>query len=135
MTMIRMQKLLYAAFVGILGCPAYAQQTQILPDGTVMQGHLTASQPSGTIVLPTCTNCTLVAGSTDFSGAAAATATSAVALAFGKVYGKAPSCIVLDHTTPSGNALAVEPTTTGFTLGTTVNADKFSWICVGQPGN
>lgn len=134
-----------AALIAIgLGCakiydrvihPAHAQQTQFLPDGTVMAGHLTSTQPAGTPALPALTSATVVGSITDFAGGGSATATSGVAVVFAKPFLKPPTCIVLDHTTASGSALATEPTTTGFTLGTTVSGDKFSWICVGAAGN
>lgn len=129
-------KAVIAAF-GLFGVytDAYAQQTQVLPDGTVLQGHLTVGQPTGTAAAPATTTCTLVAGSTDAMGQCAATATSGVAVTFAKAWAKAPFCVVLDHTTASGNALATEPNTTTFVMGTTVSGDKISWWCVGQPGN
>jgi hypothetical protein len=120
-----------ASLLAMLGI-SHAAET--LGDGVQFNGHITTTNAAGNPV-PTTTTCTLVAGSTDTAGACAATATSGVAVIFGKAFLTAPTCVVLDHTTASGNALATEPTTTTFVLGTTVNADKISWICVGKQGN
>lgn len=126
-------KVAFVAFVAIAAANEVRAQS-VLQDGSTVQGHLVAATPPGGAP-PTVANCTLTAGSTDMIGGCAATAAAGVAVTFNKPFAKAPFCVVLDHTTSSGNALAVEPTTTGFTLGTTVNADKISWICMGQVGN
>ena len=112
--------------------PGKAQS--VIQDGSIVAGHLTVGAPPAGAP-PGTTACTLNAGSTDMMGACAATATSGVAVTFIKPFLKAPFCVVLDHTTASGNALATEPTTTTFVLGTTVSGDKISWICLGQQGN
>ena len=117
-----------ACFCGV------SSKAAALEDGSVIAGHLAVGNPPN-YGPPTATGCTLNAASTDMAGSCAATATSGVAIAFSKAFASAPFCVVLDHTTASGNALATEPTTTGFTMGTTVSGDKISWVCLGRPGN
>jgi hypothetical protein len=121
-----------AAFSFLGNDPVKAQS--VLQDGTAVAGHLVTSPPPAGGP-PVGTSCTMVAGSTDTMGQCAATATSAVAVIFNKPFAKAPFCVVLDHTTASGNALVTEPTTTTFVMGTTVSGDKISWHCEGQVGN
>lgn len=116
----------------LLCAPAHAVEN--FGDGAQFDGHMTSVNAAGNPP-PTTTTCTLVAGSTDLAGACAATATSGVAVIFGKAFLTAPTCIVQDRTTASGTILATEPTTTTFVMGTTVSADKISWICVGKQGN
>jgi len=105
-----------------------------LDDGSVVAGHLTASNPPA-VAPPTGTNCTMVAGSTDMAGECAATATSAVAVAFGKAFATRPFCTITDSVTATGINLAAGPSTTGFTMGTTASGDKIRWVCIGQVGN
>lgn len=120
------------AIVVLLSGVGIVKAVENAGDGFQFLGHVTSVALTPP---PLGTNCTIVAGSTDFFGSCAATATAAVAVAWGKVYNAAPRCVVLDQTTFSGNALAAGPTTTGFTMGTTVVADKISWICVGGVSN
>ena len=99
-----------------------------LPAGASLGGHLIVGG-----VIPVGTTCTIVAGSTDTAGSCAATATSGVAVTFGTPFVSTPFCVVKDRTTASGDLLTAF-TNTGFTMGTTVSADKIQWICLAAPG-
>jgi hypothetical protein len=127
-----MRKILLSG-VAALAMLGAAHAAETLGDGVQFNGHITSTNAAGNPP-PTTTSCTLVAGSSDFVGSCAATATSAVAVAFGKAFVTAPTCIVFDAVTFSGNAIT-GPSTTGFTMGTTVSGDKIYWVCVGKQGN
>jgi hypothetical protein len=130
-----MKKLLTSvAVIAIILTSPPAQCVEQVGDGFQLNGHAVSVNGAGNAP-PTTTTCTLNAGSTDLVGGCAATATSGVAVIFGKAFLTAPTCVVLDHTTASGNALATEPTLTTFVLGTTVSGDKITWICMGKQGN
>src|SRR5215472_8021852 len=130
-----MKPFVVAAIVALAMAPSCGAKAQtILPDGSVVLGHLNAAPgPSGPP--PTFTNCTAVVGSTDMAGECSATATSGVVVAFGKPYLTRPFCTITDSVTATGINLAAGPSTTGFTLGTTASGDKIRWVCIGQPGN
>lgn len=116
----------------LLCVPALAVEN--FGDGAQFDGHMTSANAVGNPP-PVVTNGTLRSGSTDLAGQLTTTATSAVAVAFGKAFVSTPTCVVVDATTGTGNLLASGPSTTGFTLGTTGGTDKVSWVCVGQQGN
>lgn len=121
-----------AAAVALLCSPAAAVEQA--GDGFQFNGHLTSTNGTG-VPAPGTTTCTLVAGSTDVAGECNATATSGVAVTFGKPFVTRPFCTITDSVTATGINLAAGPTTTGFTLGTTASGDKIRWTCIGQQGN
>lgn len=129
-----MKKLLAGVAIGALLASGVAYAAEIFGDGAAFSGHVVTQNGAGNPA-PAVANCTLVAGSTDAAGQCAATATSGVAVTFGKAFATTPSCIVFDRTTSTGNQLATPVSTTGFTLGTTAAADVVNWICFGKQGN
>jgi hypothetical protein len=130
-----MKKLLFAiASAAALMLSQMANAAETAGDGFAFLGHVVSSN-SATNPAPSGTSCTMVAGSTDVAGECSATATSGVAVTFGKVFTTRPFCTITDSVTATGINLASGPTTTGFTLGTTASGDKIRWTCLGQQGN
>lgn len=125
-------RMIFLAGVAALALCNPSQAAETLGDGAQFLGHIVSTNG---IPAPTTTTCTLVAGSTDVAGECSATATSGVAVAFGKAFVTRPFCTITDSVTATGINLAAGPTTTGFTLGTTASGDKIRWTCMGQQGN
>jgi len=128
---IRGKLLVLAAFL-ILGMApvAYGQSGPgyVMPPGSTVQNNLFTSPASAP---PTCTNCTVVTGSSNFIGAITVTATGVVPLTFGgSGFTNTPFCLFTDNTTHE-NVIAT-PSSTGMTLSGGVTSDVISWICVGH---
>lgn len=96
-------------------------QSFVLPAGTSFANMLV---PGG--APPVGTGCTIVAGSTDASGACLTTATSG-SIAFSRTYSSIPVCLIVDRTaTPT----AVYSVAAGaITLTTIVAAHNLTWDC------
>jgi hypothetical protein len=117
---------LAAVALGALGGLAYGQG-YVLPSGaTVQKQFFTAAAGAP----PTCTNCTIGAGSSDFMGSASVTSTGGVVLTFGTAFTNAPFCLASDNTTNEG--IKGTPSTTGVTFTGGVTSDVIAWICVGH---
>jgi len=114
------------AFACALGGLAYSQG-YILPSGATVQSHLYMNAEGAP---PTCTNCTIASGSSDFVGAATVTSTGGVVLTFGTAFTNTPMCIASDNTTNEGVKGA--PSTTGVTFTGGVTSDVIAWVCVGH---
>lgn len=113
---------------------ACAQTPPILPNGTVVGGHLVGSL--GTTSVPvlsgaSCGTPVLTPGSTDFAGQFQAKGTTTCVVTFGTAFASQPFCVVSDETT----AATYTYTKTAISMGTTVINDLINWICIGQIGN
>jgi hypothetical protein len=116
-----------AAFITALS-PAYAQAPgYVLPPGSTVQKQLYAAPAAAP---PTCTNCTIETGSTDFMGQFSVTSTGNVALTFGTQFTNTPYCVMSDNTSHEGITGAA--TSSGVTVGGGTTSDLISWICVGH---
>jgi hypothetical protein len=100
---------------------AVYSQAFTLPAGTTFT-NMMVSQGSA----PTGTGCTIVAGSTDGSGACLTTATSG-SISFSRTYSSAPNCIVVDRTATPVAVYSV--TTIAIVLATVTSAHNLTWRC------
>lgn len=92
-----------------------------LPGGTSFTNMMV---PQGGV--PVGTGCTIVAGSTDASGACLTTATSG-SIAFSRTYSSAPNCIVVDRTATPVAAYSVA--VGAITLSALTSAHNLVWDC------
>jgi hypothetical protein len=114
------------ALSAALGGITYGQG-YLLPSGATVQSHF-YTNAEGTP--PTCTNCTIATGSSDFAGAATVTTTGGVVLTFGTAFTNTPFCVASDNTTNEG--IKGAPSTTGVTFTGGVTSDVLAWVCVGR---
>lgn len=113
-------------FAAALGGIAYSQG-YILPSGATVQSHFYTSAQGAP---PTCINCSIQAGSTDFFGQASVTSTGGIQLTFGTPFTNTPWCIASDNTTIEGVRGIASTTAVQFVGG--VTSDLISWVCVGH---
>lgn len=119
-----------ALLVFVLSPASVFAQGFTLPDGSQIQGHARIGQA----VAVTGTNCTITAGSSDVAGSCTTTSTTAT-VTFGRTWGTAPTCLVVD-TTSAGGAGTIPVYTvsaTAMTFSTVVNAHILAWLCLGLP--
>jgi hypothetical protein len=128
--------LLYAcAMLARDSLPAWAQGF-VLPPGTTVQGHLHAA--TNITGPPTCTNCSISGGSTDFAGQLSVTSGSVipngqVVVTFASAFANVPYCVTSDNTTLEGvtaTTAAGPPSTMTIKGGAT--SDLISWVCLGH---
>lgn len=115
-----------ALFAAALGGVAYSQG-YLLPSGATVQSHFYTNNEGAP---PTCTNCSITAGSSDFFGQLSVTSTGPVALTFGTAFTNTPFCVASDNTTIEG--ISGVASTGGVTLTGGVTSDKISWVCIGH---
>ena len=115
-----------AAFAVALGAVAYSQG-YYLPSGATVQYNFYTNAIGAP---PTCTNCTIQSGSSDFFGQLSVTSTGAVTLTFGTAYTNAPWCVMSDNTAHEG--IINTQSTSASTITGGVSSDLISWICVGH---
>jgi hypothetical protein len=109
-----------------LGSLAYSQG-YILPPGATVQKQLYMNAEGAP---PTCTNCTITTGSSDFFWQVQVTTTGAVPLTFGTAFTNTPYCVMSDNTTNEG--VKGVASTSGVTISGGVTSDFISGICVGH---
>ncbi len=114
------------AFAFALGSLAYSQG-YILPSGATVQSHLYMNAEGAP---PTCTNCSITAGSSDFFGQLSVTSTGSVPVTFGTAFTNTPFCVASDNTTIEG--VTGVASTTGVTYAGGATSDKISWVCIGH---
>ncbi len=97
------------------------------PNATVLEKLMASGQP------PTITGGTLSNGSTNFRGAATATATGTnIVITFtGTAFNNTPFCIVTDQTIGSSGGGVVTPTATTLTIAGVTTAHVYQYICIG----
>lgn len=118
------------AFAFILVAPACFAQGFVLPDNTVIQGHIRAVQEAGATP-PTAVGCTIAANATDFAGTCTASAASG-SITFSRTQGAAPVCVVWDQSATSTVSMPVySVSATAITLATIINAHVLGYFCVG----
>lgn len=114
---------------GLCASMALAQFT--IPDLTTVVGHIASAAPAA---IPTGTTCTIAAGSSDFSGNCATTGATAT-VTFGRSWGVAPNCLVVDATATSTVSMPVYTVSaTAITFTTVITAHTLRWNCVGIAG-
>jgi hypothetical protein len=107
-----------------------AQQNFRLPSGTVRDNHQLVSG-----LAPTTTNGTMVAGSTDMSGADTITAGDTAVMTFATAWTVTPFCVVTDGTTAEPLKAVVTTTTLTISGVSGQNNDRVSYVCYGTVYN
>lgn len=112
-------------------CVSFAIAQQTIPDLTVVAGHLAYIQPGA---VPVGASCTIAAGSTDAEGSCATTG-AAGSITFGRSFGVAPFCSVVDASATSTVSMPVYTVSaTAITLSTVITAHTLFWHCAGKTG-
>lgn len=96
------------------------------------QVHVNSSSAILPPVVSSCTGGTLVAGSTDFSGAVTGVTGTACTITFGRAYTNAPSCLVNGSNATAATVFTTTSTTQLVMGFTTASSAKITWICVGN---
>lgn len=96
------------------------------------QVHLNENAAALPPAVSACTGGSLVAGSSDFSGAVTGVTGTACTITFGRAWTNAPNCLVNASNATAASTFATTSATQLVMGFTTASSAKITWICVGN---